>query len=204
MSKLRDAQTSFIVDEATKLFFVRRINDVTMSDIAKEIGIGEATLYRYFGKKANIVLKAAEKLSEKVLETCFKDDVILNGYERVESFFNLYVKLFKENKGYFFFINSLDAFIATEPDLDLSNYSMGVDRYKKIFDDSFELGLKDGSIDYDGDKDIFYRSTTLSLLNLCKKLAVEKDLLESDKMYDALNEIKTLIEIFLFRINKKS
>ena len=68
MSKIKDAQMNVILDEATKLFFEKSITSVTMSDIASEIGVGEATLYRYFGKKQNLVIKVAEKLSSNLLE----------------------------------------------------------------------------------------------------------------------------------------
>ena len=71
MSKIKDAQMNVILDEATKLFFEKSITNVTMSDIASEIGVGEATLYRYFGKKQNLVIKVAERLSSNLLEKYF-------------------------------------------------------------------------------------------------------------------------------------
>lgn len=200
MNKLKEAQLSFIVDEATKMFFTRSINDVTMTDIAKELGIGEATLYRYFGKKSNIVLLAAERLSKKVLDEYFVIDETLSGFERIKKFFESYLDIFNKTRGYYTFVSSFDTFIATEKNIDLSSYSSIVCEYKKVFDSAYDAGIKDGTIKYDGDKDIYYRSTSLSLLSLCKKLADEDDLLEEDKKFDASNEIKALIEIYLYRI----
>lgn len=200
MNKLKEAQMSFIVDEATKLFFAHRINEVTMGDIAKDLGIGEATLYRYFGKKANIVLMAAEKLSTRVVTEFFQTEDSKSGYERVSDFYNSYLYIFNKDKGYYSFINQFDAYILTEKDMDLKQYGESVDSYKRIFISAFEDGLKDGSIKFDGDVELFYRSSTLALLSLCKKLATEDELIEEDKKYDAVSEIKALIEVFLYRI----
>lgn len=200
MNKLKEAQQAFIIEEATKLFFTNPINEVTISDIAKDLGIGEATLYRYFKKKSNIVLLCASNLSNKVVDNFFKVDTSKNGYERVKDFFNSYLNIFIDNKNYYSFIYYLDSFLLNEKDLDLNQYNQQIDSYKKIFDDAFDIGLKDKSISFSGDKEIFYRSTTLALLSLCKKLAIEDNLTEDDKKYDASEQIKALIEIFLYRI----
>ena len=66
MSKIKDATKRLIVEEASKLFLSKSIQGVTMSDIAREAEIGEATLYRYFGKKQNIVVEVAIMLFEKI------------------------------------------------------------------------------------------------------------------------------------------
>ncbi|MCQ2087716.1 MAG: TetR/AcrR family transcriptional regulator [Bacilli bacterium] len=204
MNKLREAQIGFIVEEATPLFFARKINEVTMSDIAKEIGIGEATLYRYFGTKANLVLMIAERLSNNVFDNYFLNiDKSLNGFQRVQQFFEAYLNVYMDKKYLFAFINSFDAFLANETDMDLVDYTNSVNQYETIFDECFDAGVKDGSIVFDGDRDTYYRSTTLALFNVCKKLAVENDLLENDKRFDPVNEIKSIIEIFLYRIQKR-
>lgn len=202
MNKLKEAQIAFIIDEATKLFFSHPISEVKISDIAKDLGIGEATLYRYFGKKSNIVLKCAEKLSTNVFTNFFKVDTSKSGYERIKDFYYSYLEIFQKEKNYYSFIYYFDSYILNETDLNLSNYNDQVDLYKKIFDDAFKAGLEDKSVGFTGDIDLFYRSTTLSLLNLCKKLATEENLIESDKKFDSCEEIKTLIEIFLYRIKK--
>lgn len=200
MNKLKEAQQSFIIDEATKLFFSRSISEVTIQDIAKDLGIGEATLYRYFKKKSNLVLLCLERLSNKVSGDFFKMDESKNGYERVKDFYYSYLNIFTTNKNYYSFIYHFDSYILREKETDLSQYNASIDSFKRIYIESFNLGLKDGSIKFNDDVELFYRSTTLSLLNLCKKLAVEDNLTNDDKKYDASKEIENLIEIFLYRI----
>lgn len=199
MNNVKKAEQDFIIAEAIKMFFERPIADVTMVDIAREIGLGEATLYRYFGKKSNIVIRAAEKLSVDVYLNYYRFDETKSGYERIKDFYEAYLKVFEDNKNYYSFINSFDNFIASEK-IDLTAYNQNVNAFKTVFDAAIRDGVKDGSIKYDGDVDMLYRSTTLSLMSLCKKLASEGNLLDEDNNYDAVNEIKTLIDIFLYRI----
>ena len=47
---LKDAKVNFLVDMATDLFMSRSIQEVTIRDIAISAQVGEATIYRYFGK----------------------------------------------------------------------------------------------------------------------------------------------------------
>lgn len=199
MNKLQQAKFDFIVDEATKLFFKKPIPEVTMSDIAKDIGIGEASLYRYFKKKSNIVVKAAEKLSIKVIEKYFSLDESLSGIDMIRSFYLSFLKVFKENKDYYSFIYYFDAYILQEQP-ELESYSENVNAFKKVFDVAIEKGKKDNTISYNGDIDIFYRSTTISLLSLCKKLAIQDHILKEDAIYEASKEIETLIDIYIYRL----
>ena len=58
-------------------------------------------------------------------------------------------------------------------------------------------GIKDNSVIILDDLETFYYSTTLALLNLCKKVAKEKSILKSDSLYDGKKVIKNLIDIIL-------
>ena len=53
---IRDVKLEFILNTATELFMTRSIGDVTIKDIADAAGVGEATVYRYFKTKNNIVV----------------------------------------------------------------------------------------------------------------------------------------------------
>ena len=69
---LKDVKVNFLVDVATELFVERSISEVTMKDIASAAEIGEATLFRYFGKKQAIVAMSVMKLQGIVNERYFK------------------------------------------------------------------------------------------------------------------------------------
>ena len=59
---LQELKENFIIDVAKDLFFKKSIFNVTIKDIAKEAGVGEMTIYRYFSKKQNIVLSKSLSL----------------------------------------------------------------------------------------------------------------------------------------------
>ena len=86
MNKIKDNTMNFIIEEALSLFMKKSITGVTMSDIAKEVEIGDATLYRYFKKKQNIVISAVMKLSDSVLTKYIGNDEQLIGYDQLKRF----------------------------------------------------------------------------------------------------------------------
>lgn len=89
----KDLKTKYLVDVATKLFLKRGINDVTIKDIASEAEIGEATIYRHFAKKQNIVLASALTLKEKVFKGYFDLSKGKTGFEKVEIFYSSYLSI---------------------------------------------------------------------------------------------------------------
>ena len=87
MNKMKDKAKEFIIDEACKMFLKDSIAGVTMSDIAKEVGVGDATMYRYFGSKQKIIMGVAVKLAKEVYEKYSKNDEDKTGFERIKDFY---------------------------------------------------------------------------------------------------------------------
>ena len=199
MSKMRELQDEFIAKEALKLFLKSSIAGVTMAMIAKEVGVGEATLYRHFTSKQNIVLKSVLILANNVLEE-FKEISEETGYKELEAFFNIFYDTFKNNKEFFSFINEFDAFILQEG-FEAKGYDENILSFKDSFIKSYNKGLNDNTVNKIDDIDTFYFATTQSLLNLCKKLA-QKAIVKSDESISKENEIRALIDIILYRLKK--
>ena len=84
---LKDVKMNFLVDIATDLFICRSIQDVTIKDIAVSAQVGEATIYRYFGKKQAIVVYAAMKLQKEVNTLYFKLSEGRTGFEKLKIFY---------------------------------------------------------------------------------------------------------------------
>ena len=200
---LREAKIKFVVEQATDLFMRQSIAEVTMKDIATEAGIGEATLYRYFSKKEQVVLECVMMLQERVNAQYFDLTKGNSGYEKLEIFYNSYVDIFKDTPEYFYFIREFDAFMYTQNPEILKEYEKGVDSFRNVFMEAYELGLKDGSINSIDSIDIFYFSTTHALMELCKKLSIQKALLTQDKTLKKAAEIECLIKIILKTIKSK-
>lgn len=193
---LKENAKNFIVEQSLELFMKSSIANVTISDIAKHVGVGEATLYRYFQKKQNIVIQASAKLAETVFNEYFEEKSNLSGFEQISVFYNTYLKIFKNNPSYFRFIDELDTYLYTETDIQKGEYESEIDVFKTAFIASFEKGVQDGSVKDMENKEIFYYSTTHSLLNLCKFLATASNI-QQDKFIHKEEEIKVLIDIVL-------
>ena len=108
---LKDAKVNFLVDMATDLFMSRSIQEVTIRDIAVSAQVGEATIYRYFGKKQTLVVQAAMKLQQAVNADYFKLDQGKNGFEKIEA---KYYRYFLEEKDYY---ESVSVYFDEEPNV---------------------------------------------------------------------------------------
>ena len=198
---LKETKINFIVDIATDLFMCRSVNEVTIRDIAISAQVGEATIYRYFGNKQNLVMQAAMKLQNIVSEGFFRLEKGKNGYEKLALFYESYYDIYKKHPDFYKFLNEFDAYIAVEQSEDMNPYESAIDQYKNFYMEAYQLGLKDGSVKKQKDIEMFYFSTTHALLELCKKLAYKKAVLNQDTKIEKDSEIKCLIDIILGSIN---
>ena len=202
MNKIKDKAKDYIIDEACNLFLEKSISGVTISDIAKKVGVGDATMYRYFGTKQNIVMAVAVKLAKEVYEDYFVNQGEKTGYEKIKDFYYRYLDIFKNHNTYFSFVREFDAFILTEAK-EKFDYESEIDLYKNIFFEAYNLGLKDGSITKLDNVELFYYSTTHSLLNLCKTLSFNGNLISQDEKMVKEDEIKEMIDIILYRVSNR-
>ena len=196
---IKDAKTNFIIDEALALFFERSVSEVTVHDIAVRAGVGEATIYRYFSTKHNLVCAAAARLEKQIFETYFDFSKASNGFEKLALFYRSYLKLFVSHREFFKFINEFDAFMLSEGKTDSNEYSSGLDMFKALCSDAYAQGLSDGSIAPVSDFTVFYYATTHALLELCKKLSCA-NIVRQDFDANREEEISTLTEIILFKL----
>lgn len=198
----KDLRTKYVVEVATKLFLERGIGDVTIKDIAVEADIGEATIYRYFSKKTNIVLASALQLKEKVFRGYFDLSKGKTGFEKIEIFYYSYLRIFERSPEYFYFINEFDAYMQMQNEVSLDEYEKQIDTFKAEYLEAYKLGQKDSSIRRIENIDTFYFSTTHALLELCKKLSVKGALLKQDKNSKKAAELECLIKVILASLQK--
>ncbi len=201
MNSLIKNKKNLILDKTIELFLADSISGVTMADIARNAGVAEATLYRHFQKKQNIVMQASSRLAEKVLKEYSLNAGEKSGYEQISMFYSTYLDLFKAHPDYFKFIGELDAYLMSENDVQKSEYESEVNVFKIIFDNAYFKGQEDGTVKALENKDAFYFSTAHSLLNLCKFLA-SAAVLKQDESINKEQEIQTLIDVFLQFVKK--
>ena len=188
------AKQRFVIDTATNIFLERGIACVSVHDIAQAVGVGEATIYRYFSKKQNLVVAVAVQLGAKVL-AYFDIEGGDNGWDKLALFYGAYLRVYREHPEYFRFLSEFDTLART--DGDLAEYEQALQPYYSLFAAAYNEGRADGTV-RELDLPLYYMTTTHAILGLCKKLAVEGDLLQQD-IYD-IEEIQLLIDIILHHI----
>lgn len=198
---LKDVKKNFLIDIATDLFICRSIQEVTIKDIAISAQVGEATIYRYFGKKQTLVVLSAMKLQQEVNAETFKLDEGKNGFEKIKIFYLSYLQIFDSHPDFFKFINEFDAFMAGEQGDEMDSYETVVGQYKTAFMKAYEQGIKDGSIKAQNNIEMFYYSTTHALLELCKKLSIKGAVLSQDNVIEKRAQIQCLVDIILSALN---
>ena len=198
---LKDAKVNFLVDMATDLFMTRSISEVTIKDIAVSAQVGEATIYRYFGSKQNIVVHAAMKIQSIVSKDFFNLEKGKNGYEKLKVFYESYYEIFIKHPNFYKFLSEFDAYVSVEDSSITNPYESAIDSYKNFYMDAYELGLKDGSVKKQNNIEMFYFSTTHALLELAKKLAFKKAVLNQDNRIEKTSELQCLIDIILGSLN---
>ena len=130
---LKDAKVNFLIDIATDLFLCRSIQDVTIKDIAVSAQVGEATIYRYFGKKQTIVVQSAMKLKSIVNADYFQVKEEMNGFQKMEAFYMSYFYIFMNHPEFYKFLSEFDAYMTGENSEVLNPYESAIDQYKHAY-----------------------------------------------------------------------
>ena len=190
---IREVKKNYIVDVAAELYLSRGIVSVTVKDVAEAAGVGEATLYRYFSGKKNLVVAVAEKLAKKIHEDRFDLSEEKTGFEKLTAFFMRFLHVFNQEPELYRFVSAFDAFVLGEG-VDLTDYERSLFDFFADFSSAYEEGIVDGTVAKVKDLEVFYLTATHSLLGLCKKLTAGK-ILRQDK-YGA-EEVETLISVIL-------
>lgn len=201
MSRVTDSTKKVITETALKMFVSNSISKVRLYDIANKADVGEATIYRHFGNKQNVVLAAAIELSNRISVNYLREDDNKNGYELIKDFYEIFLKIFKTNNYYYSFLNELDTYLLEEEFEGRDKYQDNIESYRNLFFKDYEKGINDGSLKEISDLESFYYSTTHSIVALCKKLSTKK-ILEQDEIIDKEKEIIILIDTFLSYIKK--
>lgn len=199
---IKEAKKNFIVDEAIGLFLERSVSVVTIRDVARRSGVGEATIYRYFSGRTGLIVACALRLQTQAEERFLGAADAVSGYERLACFYRAYLDTFLEKPELYRFLSEFDAFCISQGALDLEEYADHLDRFKEAFADAYAQGLADGTVRPVADLELFYYATTHAILSLCKKLAVGDGILRQDRLTDKAMELRTLLDLILSSLKK--
>ena len=195
---IKQAKIDYIVSIASELFLSKGIESVTIKDITQKVGVGEATIYRYFTTKQNLVIQAARTMADQIHTKYFDLSKATTGIGKMEAFYSNFLKIYEEHPEYFRFISEFDSII--KADVNLDQYEATLLPYVEDYLDAYNLGLKDGTINKIDKIKLFYLTSTHALMGICKKLTMDSIVLKQDTY--GKQEVETLIDIIIYKLNK--
>ncbi len=206
MNVLQQAKYDSVVEKCKPLMLSKGISNLKISDIAKEIKVGEATIYRYFGTKTNLVIEVGISLWRDIHKQIQEIPKRNTGYEAVEEFYNFFKKGYQTDKEVFTFLDEFDGLMVREnvSKVSLSKLDQELLNIKGEFDKSFKQGIEDNSINSSVDSTEYYFTTTHMILGICKSLAANGVILSSDELVQDERQIKLALDICLQYIKKES
>ena len=197
---IKDLREDSVVYIAAELFLQKGIENVKMTDVAERAELGVATLYRWFGTKDGLVIRAGALLWGD-LHTLFRsvyeaeDFRACTGIEQIARLFGVYRTLFREHADFIRFIGDFDDFvIRTRPaQEDLREYEASVLNFYPVFLGAYETGLGDGSVRPIESPRLFYDSVCHAILALTQKL-LRGEILTADGFGDSA-ELELLLDM---------
>jgi TetR/AcrR family fatty acid metabolism transcriptional regulator len=90
-----------IMDAALRIFAEKGFQNATITEISKEAGVSEATIYEYFGTKEDLLFAIPEKISNETFEKSTKVIPYIKGVEgKIRAILLFYVQLYQSNPHY--------------------------------------------------------------------------------------------------------
>jgi len=90
-----------IMDVALRIFAEKGFQNATISEISKEAGCSEATIYEYFGTKEDLLFAIPEKISKESIKETEQALSYIRGVEgRMRALLLAYVRLYQSNPHY--------------------------------------------------------------------------------------------------------
>jgi len=154
----REQRQNDIIDAARKLLIDRDFDEVSMDEIAREVGLGKSTLYLYFKNKESlyfaIVLRGIRIWDQMIKEEVKKGNT---GLEKFIAYGNANREFSTKYPDYFRLLYSPTS-IKKQFDMDKMNSSEEFQEVRRLFKeimsvgiDSIQKGIEDGEIRSDID-----------------------------------------------------
>lgn len=206
---LKNKRIRSAVSVGAELFLKNGIENVKMTDIADESGVGVATLYRYFGTKTGIAVAVMTYLWEELrvlFGGVFDSGPFLkqSGLKQLKDLMRMFVVLYSAHKDFVRLLGEFDRMVIREevPREELADYERSVIDFFPVIEGAYRRGVEDGSVREDIDFRTFYLSYAHAMTELCKKF-IGGEILPSDDFSCAERELEMLIETAVYYLEKR-
>ncbi len=191
-----------VTREALRVFLADGIEPSTMNDVARQSGIGVASVYRYFTTKQELVIESAKLFwQENILQIYTRHerqtDSLKSGLDRVSNLLGIYLELFDHAQDFFRFLEQFDLFVQREkiePAM-LASYDESLLDIRHLFEQALASGIRDGSIRPDIELAVFCSTVPQAILAFAQKLVSRGQITPSDQQQDARRELELLIDM---------
>jgi len=183
-----------IVEAAIKIFSQKGYSGSTTKEIAKEAGVSEATIFRYFDTKKDLLLALVSPTMVKSVADLFLDIEGKTLDEILYNFLKSNTELIEDNKDLLKIVLFEALF---HPEIKERLYQEIINQKATQLEQFFEVQKKNNGI-----KDVEPKVATLSLLGMLMSYHLWKIAFDDAKTHE-LNEenvIKDFIEIFSYGI----
>ena len=206
---LKNKRFEKAIEVSAQLFLKNGIENVKMTDIADECGIGVATLYRYFGTKNGITIAAMTYMwneLNKMFSDIFESDVFLSqsGIKQINDLMRMFAVLYQAHPAFMRLLAEFDLMLSSGdiPKKELKDYEKSIINFYPVFERSYMTGISDGTVREIPDVRLFYLSYAHTLMELSKKL-IQGELLPGDDFSNAEHELGTIIDTAVFFLKKE-
>ena len=193
-----------MIAAAAACFGRKGIENTSIADIAREAGYGEATIYRYFSAKENLVLECGIWFWQQVYEF-FKNKsngegyMQQNGMQQTETLMHGALEFYQKRPHLFRFIHDLDSIVlsARAGETVKKKYEQSVDSLRPFLLAALEKGKADGSLARPETADELYYTLTNGIFSMMQKQAAAPELLETDKTINSMRKTELLVELLI-------
>ena len=206
--KLSKPKINKVVLAAKTEFERNGIVNSKIRDIAKLAGVGEASVYRYFKDKTELVdLVAFYAWSQKSheFETFITSHMLVatSGVEQLLVIFDLFADLYFNHKDMLKFMEDYGNYRAmTNPDTNTNILASYLESLKELIYSFVALGIQEGTVKEETIKEDIYEYFILSLLPTIQNLAIRSSVLNNNTNESNKRLIFNMRKVFIIWVKK--
>lgn len=192
-----------IIKIAKKEFAANGIANTKLSTIAREAEVGEASLYRYFTDKIQLIkLVATDYWIEQinVFNEYMEDniDARMSGLMKMKAYLEMFLELYYYQKDFLKFMEDFDNLdIQQNINNEENEFIRFTNDFKKVYLEFFNEGIQDGSIDSSKDAATYYSFVSQVMVSTTQKTALRLGYYRIQDDNYAIDCLNNTIDMFI-------